>query len=257
MNRIDRIAMKMAGSKASNMRKAAAMQYQDVSDAVAVTGDDGYGPGRTEIWYMRSDFIHDGLMGYEWLVEKGRLPDPRNLRATHVLLGQIRESNSDKVYRMMQGERWSPEGEARSLIQSKGLRHTSMSMGDIIKISGTTLIVDTWGFEELSGKTAGAKVASKVMLRSRARDNHGQDFKAVLDFSKKPEDPTLVLEEVTGRTYGRWSWYLSTLLGTHEYSRGRVDDELSLDYGQNWSVTGMRDILKEAEQVVERMAARA
>ena len=38
----------------------------------------------------------------------------------------------DQIYNLMQGEVWSPNGEGRELIQSLGLNHTSMSMGDII-----------------------------------------------------------------------------------------------------------------------------
>ena len=32
----------------------------------------------------------------------------------------------------MQGEDWSPTGEARELIATKDVRHTSMSVGDIV-----------------------------------------------------------------------------------------------------------------------------
>ena len=38
----------------------------------------------------------------------------------------------DDVYSKMQGERWSPQGEARPLIEALGLTHTSMSAGDVI-----------------------------------------------------------------------------------------------------------------------------
>jgi hypothetical protein len=37
----------------------------------------------------------------------------------------------EEVYIEMQGEKWSPNGEARELISSLGLSHTSMSTGDI------------------------------------------------------------------------------------------------------------------------------
>lgn len=36
------------------------------------------------------------------------------------------------VYENMQGEVWSPHGEARETIKTLGLAHTSMSVGDII-----------------------------------------------------------------------------------------------------------------------------
>lgn len=109
----------------------------------------GYGFGNTHIWYMRPDFFRDASMGYEWLEEKGLLPNPDNLDATHILLGSIRESNMNKVMRMMQGESWSPEGQARTLIRTKGLQHTSMSVGDVIVLHGNAYMVDRFGFKLL------------------------------------------------------------------------------------------------------------
>ena len=49
----------------------------------------------------------------------------------------------------MQGENWSPNGEARNLIGSLGLSHTSMSVGDIIEIDGNLFFVDRHGFKKL------------------------------------------------------------------------------------------------------------
>lgn len=38
----------------------------------------------------------------------------------------------DEVFHRMQGDNWSPKGEARGLIGALGLQHTSMSVGDLI-----------------------------------------------------------------------------------------------------------------------------
>ena len=53
------------------------------------------------------------------------------------------------LYVWMQGENWSPNGEARDLIRYLGLKHTSMSVGDIIQDSetGQYFIVDFAGFK--------------------------------------------------------------------------------------------------------------
>jgi hypothetical protein len=77
------------------------------------------------------------------------MPTKHTLNNTHILLGKIKETNLDKIYSMMQGENWSPEGEARGLIRSKGLMHTSMSMGDIIVVNGVLNIVDSIGFRKI------------------------------------------------------------------------------------------------------------
>ncbi len=56
-----------------------------------------------------------------------RLPE------THVHLTTIEAETLDDAWAAMQAERWSPHGEARELIQSRGLVHTSMSIGDVLQ----------------------------------------------------------------------------------------------------------------------------
>ena len=68
-----------------------------------------------QVWYMRPEFFADGIMGI--------LPNARDLSSTHVFLTNVMSDGGlDHVYHAMQGEVWSPDGEARALIQSKGLR---------------------------------------------------------------------------------------------------------------------------------------
>lgn len=55
------------------------------------------------------------------------------LDITHCRVKQIEANGLDEVYRQMQGEVWSPKGEARELIRSLGLSHTSLSVGDVVK----------------------------------------------------------------------------------------------------------------------------
>lgn len=44
----------------------------------------------------------------------------------------IKAKDLDDVYWLMQGENWSPHGEAKGFIRFLGLTHTSMSIGDVI-----------------------------------------------------------------------------------------------------------------------------
>jgi hypothetical protein len=58
---------------------------------------------------------------------------------------------AELVFDQFQAENWSPNGEARDLIASKGLLHTSMSTGDIVTRpptprGWTTFIVAPFGF---------------------------------------------------------------------------------------------------------------
>lgn len=58
-----------------------------------------------------------------------------DLSQTHIKLGSARGSagSLDLLMTCLQGEVWSPRGEARLLILALGLKHTSMSVGDIIR----------------------------------------------------------------------------------------------------------------------------
>jgi hypothetical protein len=101
-----------------------------------------------EIWYMKPDWFRDGIFG--------KKPDPANLEATHVHLKQLELPGDmawpqlERVFAQMQGENWSPNGEARPLIKAKGLQHTSMSVGDVaIDENGDKHIVARFGFEQL------------------------------------------------------------------------------------------------------------
>jgi len=105
---------------------------------------------KCEIWYMRPEYFGQGILGVEYCQQAGALPNIRNLEATHVHLKDLDNYRDlENVWIYMQGEVWSPNGEARDLIKSKGLAHTSMSVGDIIIADGHIWMVDNMGFELL------------------------------------------------------------------------------------------------------------
>ena len=56
---------------------------------------------------------------------------PVNL-ADFIYLGDIRAETLENAFELMQGESYSPNGEASRLIRSLGLTHTSMSVGDLV-----------------------------------------------------------------------------------------------------------------------------
>lgn len=101
----------------------------------------------SQVWYWKN-IKH--LMGYKWCKKKSKLPDPQNLAKTHVHLLNFTSDDLEKIYHSMQGEIWSPNGEARKLIESKKLAHTSMSVGDIVVLdNGDVMMVDLGGFVKL------------------------------------------------------------------------------------------------------------
>lgn len=99
-----------------------------------------------QVWYMKPDFFRDGILGRA-------MPQANNLAATHVHLRDVETTKGlDDVFHVMQGEIWSPNGEARDLIMSKGLGHTSMSMGDVIVDDvGNVHVVAMVGFKAIGG----------------------------------------------------------------------------------------------------------
>ena len=103
-----------------------------------------------QVWYWKSEFSRDLLMGYDWCLKAGRLPDPSALGRMHVHLTDIASDEREFIFQQMQGESWSPRGHARRLISAKGLDHTSMSVGDVVVLAdGEAWMVDLVGFRKL------------------------------------------------------------------------------------------------------------
>jgi hypothetical protein len=122
-------------------------QYKTLNDAANI--DQSFKSGSTGIWYLRPDLSQE-RMGSKWLIDKGLpLPDPKKLGKTHVLVGSVKESDLHKIFRMMQGDYWSPNGEANTMIARRKLAHTSMSIGDAIQKGGKAWLVDRYGFTAL------------------------------------------------------------------------------------------------------------
>lgn len=104
-----------------------------------------------DVFYMKPDYFRDGIMGYKWVEKRGCVPKPVALGDTHIYLTQKEARDLEDLFFQMQGEQWSPNGEARDLIKSRGLAHTSMSVGDIaVDIDGKCWMVDMVGFKVLN-----------------------------------------------------------------------------------------------------------
>lgn len=127
------------------------MKYKSLNDAAKHVSDPGFAKGQTRIWYMRPESFREYIAGYDWLRDQGiPIPDPKTIGQTHIKLGSIKEADLDRVFSMLQGESWSPRGEARDLIRDLGLGHTSISVGDIVQTAdGELLMVDSHGFRSL------------------------------------------------------------------------------------------------------------
>ena len=132
------------------IRKFAAAPYASLADAAMATHNPKYLPGKAEIWYTKPSTFGDFIMGPTFMKERGRpLPTAHTISKTHILLGTVDEINPERIWVMMQGEHWSPQGQARGFLQSLRLQHTSMSVGDAVKIGTKLHMVDRTGFVEL------------------------------------------------------------------------------------------------------------
>jgi len=125
------------------------MKYATLNDAADAQNILDFDEGSTEIWYQRSNVF--GRIGRDISI------DAENLDQTHVLLGKVCEGDKDRMYGLLQGENWSPEGEANELIRSKGLGHTSMSMGDVIVVGNVTWVCAASGWDLVSPATTAKK----------------------------------------------------------------------------------------------------
>ena len=68
---------------------------------------------------------------------------------THVQMGVVPFEEPEEIYHKMQGDNWSPLGEANQLVR-RNKTHTSMSIGDIVKTpDGKYQIVAGIGFLDL------------------------------------------------------------------------------------------------------------
>jgi hypothetical protein len=97
---------------------------------------------------MRPEWFRDGICYKE--------PNAFDLAKTHIHLKDVEIEpgknigyDLEQIWISMQGEMWSPNGEARPLIEAKGLRHTSMSVGDcLVEVdSGNVYLTASAGFK--------------------------------------------------------------------------------------------------------------
>jgi len=142
-----------------------AVEYKSLNDAAETTGLSDLEPGDTEIWYMRWDrkvevidkgkptFLEASLAASGFFDGPAWCPDEKQLLHCFVKLGSIVCGNFERIFHIMQGEMWSPNGEARGLIRRRGLDHTSMSVGDIVKQNGVYYICRCNGWQGLKIET--------------------------------------------------------------------------------------------------------
>jgi hypothetical protein len=94
------------------------------------------------VYYVRPAYWRDLSLGYV-------LPTLADLHDTHAYLKMVDATDLEDVFTQMQGENWSQLEDASELIRSKGLGHTSMSVGDVVGDGSRWWVVRPEGFAEL------------------------------------------------------------------------------------------------------------
>lgn len=88
---------------------------------------------------------------------------------SHRFIRSLEAESLGEVYRRMQGCSWSPNGEARSLIEQAGVSHTSMSMGDVaVDETGRAWVCDFLGWKEIQPQKAALILACSASKRDPA-----------------------------------------------------------------------------------------
>ena len=114
--------------------------YCNLNDAAYLEQGLQYGP--VQIWYTKGEHFFR-------FNSRSAIPAMDTLEDTHSMIGSIIETDKDEIFGMLQGETWSPRGEAWSLIDELGVAHTSMSVGDVIVIGEQAWVCAPVGWEEL------------------------------------------------------------------------------------------------------------
>jgi hypothetical protein len=145
---LDRVRREIPGV-VERLRRAGVTPYSNLADA-ALSGALPLAPGATEVWYVKG-----GALDREAIALMGdRAVHAGLLHMTHVCLGAVSEEDPERLFLALQAENWSPRGEAAQLVATKGLLHTSMSVGDAIrKPDGQVLVCSFMGFREASMPT--------------------------------------------------------------------------------------------------------
>lgn len=134
----------MAREKDRHPRK-----YERLSDAAQKTGDERYQGGSVGIWYARTPVRADLSTSLTAARKYGHEITRKTLSVTHVHLGNIEAEDEEVAFALMSGNYWSPNGEANDWLDSLGLDHTSMIVGDVVDFRGKLLFVEFEGFAEL------------------------------------------------------------------------------------------------------------
>lgn len=121
------------------------MRYDSLNDAARYCPT--LAAGDVEVLYVN----HDHGYARDITFKPAQYVTKDGLAETHKVLGRVQETDLERLFQCLQGEFWSPAGQANSLIRDLGLHHTSMSVGDAVRFpDGRVFVVESCGFAEVT-----------------------------------------------------------------------------------------------------------
>lgn len=170
-------------------------QYESINDAAEKYENlSGLADGDTQIWYAKKFHIESNKIDLDKIGE------------THTLIGLIKETDLDKIFYMMQGEQWSPKGEAFKIIVGAGTDHTSMSVGDLVVIGDVphnkVFYVDMIGFKRLHFKGEEPSTTEKWEERWHRRGSIERNAFDMEEIKKQIAEKEYLMHSAGGRLSG-------------------------------------------------------
>lgn len=96
--------------------------------------------------YFQKDFSRGIQPGDHMSLTKKDITD----EITHRFVKEVFATNLEDAFMKMQGYVWSPNGEARELIRSLDLHHTSLSVGDVVETKdGSFWFCSSYGWDQI------------------------------------------------------------------------------------------------------------
>ena len=137
----DRMSVRFGFDEAFELPKE---YYGSLGDASVAYSIEALRPGNTQVYYVNPQ----GPGSRDLRFFGPSKVDARHIDQDYVLLGRVASVDPEEIFTALQGEIWSPKGEARDLIRGLHLDHTSMSVGDMVVLPGAVpLVVDHQGFK--------------------------------------------------------------------------------------------------------------
>jgi len=116
------------------------MPYVEINEAASL--ESGLQKGPVQVAFIKAPNFFKFNSG-------DRVPSLATLEDTHSVIGSVLETDLDEIWRMLQQDVWSPNGEAEQMLFASEVAHSSMSNGDVVLIDGHAWVCTEDGFVEI------------------------------------------------------------------------------------------------------------